>query len=640
MNKRQRNLMQLLLASPGETLKIHELALELDCSEKTVRNDLKLVEVFLKKYESAAISRKPGIGVSLTIGKVELEELMNHLYQAESAGTPENERILMLAYQLLTSDKPKTLTMLSEKLHTNKMTIRKHMDSIARWLQQYDLTLVSRQRIGNQIQGNELNKRNALAHLTELIAAEVTAPDQNHVLQLFPAHEISTVRKTLKDLQHMFSITLTQGEVESLLIHALIMIQRTRNRSRLTLDTPDTKQETESESSRMAEWYLNRLADMLRITFPASEHLYFTWHLESCQHMNHTSDTDDTQQIASIIQHLITQMQIMVMVDFSKDHTLSNGLFTHLDSTINRIRRGLVITNPILNDIKQTYPYMFSMVVFALEEVNKSYDLNIPEDEAAYLVLHFQASIERMQKETTAMKQTVIVCELGVGMSHLLQAKLEQAYQNIDIQACLNKNEANNYLQENTVDFVIATTDLPIVDTPVIKISPLFKEKDKRQLNRFLQAMENETATEQDSLTAIGQLLDKDMIYLNVNREHRFEIVELLASDLFQQGYVKKSFIHSAMVREKSASTEIGGGIAIPHANPESVKQSIISLAVLKEPLEWGEQLTIVFLLAISKADQHKTKSLMQSIASVSQKPDIVQQLKQVKNASDVMTVF
>ncbi|GAA0592271.1 mannose transport/utilization transcriptional regulator ManR [Virgibacillus siamensis] len=641
MNKRQQTLMQLLLASPGEPIRIQALTSKLNCSEKTVRNDLKQLDVLLKKYPSAEISRKPGIGVGLIIDKEDLDELMKHMYQTETAGTSENEQVLLIAYQLLVSEKPETLSALSEALYTNKMTVRNHLNTIARWLQQYDLKLVSKQRIGNHIEGSELNKRNALAHLTELISAKVTAPDRNHVLQLFPAHEIGTVRKALKDLQNIFSLHLTQGETESLLIHALVMVQRTRNRSQLTMDNSTIKRGMDSESSRLTEWLLKRLGDTLRITFSNNEHIYFTWHLQSCQHMNRTENTAETKQIMEMVRHLTTQMQLMVMKDFSSDDILLKGLYTHLESTFNRIRHGLVISNPMLTDIKQTYPYMFSMVVFALEEVNKSYDLNIPEDEAAYLVLHFQAAVERMRKETVAAKHAILVCEFGIGMSHLLQAKLEQTYQNIEIEACLNKAETNAYLVKNKPDFVIATTDLPNSMVPVIQISPLLKEKDKRQLNRFLQSMDDETVTEQHALTAIEQLLDEEAIYINVDLEHRFEIVELLAHNLYDKGYVNKSFIHSSLVRERSASTEIGGGIAIPHANPESVKQSVISIAILKEPIEWGEQfVSIVFLLAISKTDQHKARSLMQTIASISQKPDIIQQLKQVENATDVLAIF
>ncbi|WP_077328837.1 BglG family transcription antiterminator [Virgibacillus siamensis] len=641
MNKRQQALLRLLLARTEEPLRIQELAAKLDCSEKTVRNDLKQLDGSLKPFPSAVITRKPGSGIRLSIGSDDYAELINHMYQTEKAGTSEHEQILILAHQLLISDKPKTLTVLSEKLYTNKMTVRNYLHMIAHWLEQYDLKLISKQRIGNHIEGSELNKRNALAHLTDLISTKVTEPKRDHMLQLFPAHEIGTVRKALKDLQHTFPVPLTQGETESLLIHALIMVQRTRNRSQLSLDYPEIKQGIDSEASRMTDWFLNRLQNALRISFPDSEHIYFTWHLQSCQHLNQSLNTSDKQQIEDIVQHLTTQMQIMAMTDFTQDNILSKGLFTHLESTLNRIRHGLVITNPMLTDIKQTYPYMFSMVVFSLEEVNKSYQLNIPEDEAAYLVLHFQAAIERMRKDTTAMKRAVIVCELGIGMSHLLQAKLEQTYQNIDIQACLNKAETKTYLAENNVDFVIATTDLPDTGIPVIQISPLLKEKDKRQLNKFLQSMVAETISVEQSLKHVGQLLDEKTIYLDVNLDHRFEIVELLAGNLFQQGYVKKTFIHSSLAREKSASTEIGGGIAIPHANPDSVKRSVISIAILKDPIEWGEQLvSVVFLLAVSAADQDKARPLMQTIASISQQPDIIQQLKQAENSSDVVAIF
>ncbi|MDI5789005.1 PTS sugar transporter subunit IIA [Bacillus licheniformis] len=43
-------------------------------------------------------------------------------------------------------------------------------------------------------------------------------------------------------------------------------------------------------------------------------------------------------------------------------------------------------------------------------------------------------------------------------------------------------------------------------------------------------------------------------------------------------------------MREKMSATNIGAGIAIPHANAKLIKQSAIAIATLKEPLDWGSE--------------------------------------------------
>ncbi|GGJ95722.1 transcriptional regulator ManR [Lentibacillus kapialis] len=636
MNRRQKELLRILLTDLHDFFHIQDLADELDCSEKTVRNDLNRIETMLTDYPSAELKRKRGMGIALDAGREDKAELLNRIYQTEAITG--KDRLLEMAYQLLISNKPLTLASLAEKYFTNRTTVRHELGRIADWLEGYDLKLESKQRLGHFINGHELNKRNALANLPELIPSE-SYPKQQ-VLQLFSQHEINTVRKHLQDLQIHYPIDLTAGEFESLHIHALIMIKRTRQRSPILLGQSDDTG-VKLDTYHMTAWLLKRLENALGLSFPKDEYIYFTWHLESCRtaHAGQAVKSDDL--VAGIVHQMTAQLRRMTMIRFGDDKVLTDGLEIHLASALHRIRYGLTIRNPMLSDIKKTYAYMFSMVILAVEKINEAYNLNIPEDEAAYLVLHFQASIERMQKERTTAKRTVIVCDLGVGMSHLLQAKLEQSYKGLDILASIGKAELPAFLENQDVDMLISTTEIYESEVPVLVVSPLLESDDKERLEQFIQSIDQEETTEKEMMTKLKQLVDTDAIYMGMALEHRFEIVEMLADNLVQNGFAEKAFVHSAMLRERTSATAVGGGIAIPHADPEFVKKTVVSLAVLREPVQWGrDMVSVVFLLAIAKEDQKMTQSLMQTIASISQHPTIVEQLTQAESTSDMLTVF
>lgn len=64
MNERKKELLKILLTEYQEPLLIEELALRLDCSEKTVRNDLKPIDLYLPEISNGSIKRKPG-GITL-----------------------------------------------------------------------------------------------------------------------------------------------------------------------------------------------------------------------------------------------------------------------------------------------------------------------------------------------------------------------------------------------------------------------------------------------------------------------------------------------------------------------------------------------------------------------------------------------
>ncbi|WP_173915466.1 transcription antiterminator [Halobacillus sp. Marseille-Q1614] len=342
------------------------------------------------------------------------------------------------------------------------------------------------------------------------------------------------------------------------------------------------------------------------------------------------------ESLNDIISKLTTQLQIMIMTDFSSDPILMEGLRIHLNSAIHRIRHKLAIRNPMLNEIKKMYPYMFRMVGLALEDVSREYELKIPEDEAAYLVLHFQAAVERLQKNREDRLKAIIVCELGVGMSHLLEAKLEQLYKGIEVIGCVGEREVHSTLETHSIDFVISTKNIENLSVPVVVVSPLLEAKDKRQLDQFLEKLR--TVEQNNNNTQIFRsLLDEDLTVLRLKSEHRFKVIETLACKLEERGRVSEKFTHRSILRERSSSTAIGGGIAIPHAHPNEVKESAIAIAVLDKPLEWGtEKVSIIFLLAITNEDRALLRPLMKTITKISESPNEVEKILHAENFAQV----
>src|SRR5690606_28568112 len=131
------------------------------------------------------------------------------------------------------------------------------------------------------------------------------------------------------------------------------------------------------------------------------------------------------KNVTKIVNGLMEKMEVLTQFPFSDDSILLNGLEVHLYSVINRIKFGFPITNPLLVNIKKMYPYMFSMVILALEEINQAFDLKIPEDEDSKLFLHFHATFERLDFNMIKKKSDLIVFYMCTGILRLLQSKIE-----------------------------------------------------------------------------------------------------------------------------------------------------------------------------------------------------------------------
>lgn len=109
---------------------------------------------------------------------------------------------------------------------------------------------------------------------------------------------------------------------------------------------------------------------------------------------------------------------------------------------------------------------------------------------------------------------------------------------------------------------------------------------------------------------------DKDLIYNNLKAKTNMEVIETMATTLYEKGFVKEKFIESIMKREEDFPTGIpsdGIKIALPHSDYKFVKRSAISVASLEVPIEFNSMeepskalpVRVVIMLALDKPNGH-----------------------------------
>ncbi|WP_121639203.1 BglG family transcription antiterminator [Virgibacillus sp. Bac330] len=624
MNARQRKIIEALLSYGNRPILVNDLAKQLDCSEKTVRNDLRTIDVYLQNYSSACLIRKPGTGIYLEINNSDKQDLFHALFRENKSSY---QRLMEIAYRLLTDKNPLTLQQLSMDYYVHHTAIKSDLEAIQQWFESFGLIIESRQKLGHYVKGEELNKRMALAHIEEMVNQSATAFLKN----VFAPFEIATVRQILNQMIEKWKIPMTSHALDNLVVHVLVMVQRTKQASPIVIDKQSASM-SETNEYRAAAWCLDQLEHKFGITLAQDETIYLTWHLRgSKKYSLHTSTEEEiTRQVLST---MIETMQQLTHVSFHEDEQLINGLMIHLEAVTNRLLYGFPISNPLLQDIKKMYPYMLSMVTLSLEKVSEKFPFDIPEEEAAYIVLHFQASIERLDAENYAVPRVLIVCDMGIGMSRLLQAKVEKQYQEMKIVGTVGKGEVQRFIKREQVHLIISTTPIEKINIPTIIISPLLEATDKEKLQRFLKKKAGRSSVLATSPQVLHDFIEEELLFLNINPQHRFQVVEMLGNALYKQGKVEKSYVHQALLRERKSATAIGGAIAIPHGDPTLVIASTIAIAVLTEPLEWGkEEVSIVFMLALANEKANPIKAIIHKLSSLSNDPMTVRDLL---NATD-----
>lgn len=107
---------------------------------------------------------------------------------------------------------------------------------------------------------------------------------------------------------------------------------------------------------------------------------------------------------------------------------------------------------------------------------------------------------------------------------------------------------------------------------------------------------------------------DESVVLLDLEGNSKEEILEQMANNLEQKGLVKDTFKSAVIAREVEYATGLPTNfvsVAIPHTDIEHVNEKAISVAVLKDEVQFGIMgdpvettgVRIVFMLAMDEAD-------------------------------------
>lgn len=330
-------------------------------------------------------------------------------------------------------------------------------------------------------------------------------------------------------------------------------------------------------------------------------------------------------QVDRLIEQLTETIQVQTRIPFSRDPYLKEGLMIHVLTSFNRLRFGLPIANPLTKEIKRMYPFLFNLLIENIMTQEQVLGLRIPAEEAAYLTLHYQASYERIKKEEPTYYQVGVICHMGIGVSEILKAKLECSFPALTIKETLATHDLSGCEMLNNLDLIISTVALSIKHTPVIIVSPLFSKTDQEKVAKWVEKKETTEAINSSLVTA---LIKPDYIFMNQRFDHPYELIEYIGNRLVQAGVVDADYPHQALIRERKASTAIGGNISVPHGDPVLVHQSTVAIVTLKEPLNWdGESVSLVFFTALKQTERNYYKSLYQRLAVLSEQPSHVKKI-------------
>ncbi|QGR77487.1 PRD domain-containing protein [Staphylococcus hominis] len=595
MIERQKKIIELFLNNYDTYLNANEIAQHLTVSNRTIRSDIKYINNdFLKSLIISVKSR----GYMLNTEDYEIDDINNLL---KSLDEKDSEILINLGYHLLMQNSAITLNKLEKEYHISRTKLLDYLSRIQAWCEKFNVKIKIKRKKGISISGSVNSINNAILHLNQLSEEDNSVEDL--ILNELPKSHINIIFNILQENLEKYRINTSAFKIKQLVIH-LILIMKRKKPEKISW-------KIDQEALEIAEKCTSEINSKLKYNLNAETSKLFSFFIS--YHFNKFELGVEKIFIKSYINRLINLMEENVGVKFSEDKLLKENLYSHFSRTYLRLTKNIYLNNPLVNNIKKLYPFIFSVLFEVIETLHKESNITLSEDEIAFLTIHFQSSIERNEEEQF---RVVIACYYGLGVSNLLEAKISKLNKQINVIDIIKLEEVNGYDFSNT-DLLVTTNEIDkskiMNDINVLIVTPLFSKEDENKFKYYMNEKRNPIS--------INNKLDNIIVETDKgNYNNTLSIFKRVNEILENNKAIENEYIDSVLEREKFSSTYIGNGIAIPHGNPEKVLKSHIIIFKSKKDIKWKQyNVNLVFFLAISKKDLEVAKSFIQSIAQLSE---------------------
>jgi mannitol PTS system EIIA component len=139
----------------------------------------------------------------------------------------------------------------------------------------------------------------------------------------------------------------------------------------------------------------------------------------------------------------------------------------------------------------------------------------------------------------------------------------------------------------------------------------------------------------------LAALLDRRAIRLDETAANREDAIRRSGAVLVEIGAVDPSYVEAMLARERSVSTYMGEGVAIPHgtlAGKDAVHRD--ALAVLRFPagVDWGGEQVVLCVAIAARGDGHV--ALLAQLAEVLLDPERARALREATEVDEILRLL
>ena len=659
----------LLLMKSHSYISIKDLEACLKVSRRTIYYYFEQINQWLVEQDQREVVRIRGKGFSLdSVSKEYLKTLFVEKEERYLYSKEERVALLFLAISL-TETFRKTIEEVAEFFQVSKNTIFNDLNELKEQLSHEQVTVSFHKNEGYRILGNELRIRNIIFRF---IGGGVELKNVSD-LEMLKAGSIGQIEGAINRLEDKLRIDFVDCTVSQLANQIAVVMLRNRKKTFVVLDEIERKTLEETYEHQGVIDLVRWLEKQYQISFSADETTYLTMLVLSTK-VKKNFDAglihEELNKLDEAVNKMIAEFEFLACINFIDKEILRENLFLHLKPAYYRLKYGIAIQNPLTMRIKKQYREIYQITERVSRHFYQMIGEILPDEELAYIAVHFGAWVQRAKNQTGREKRIVLVCPEGIGVSRILENQLMGLFAGMNIQIDVLSMREYNRLNQIHGDLILSTVFLTDKKVPIYLVNSILSDDEKQKLIKYIFrffAIEGKAPR----MKSIVDIISKYAVINNeeelvceltehfmqpgiITKEVQPMLKELITIDrvqiieevvdweasirtaaipLVNDGCIEERYVDAMIqsIKDLGPYIVIGPNIGIPHARPEEgVIRTGMSFLKLKKPVSFSEseKHNVELMFVLASKDNYEHMRALRQLTRMLSKQENVQKLR------------
>lgn len=492
-----------VLMTHQDYVSVLEIAKTLNVSRRSIYYDLEKINEWLQAHSVGFIQVERNRGLFLSsVQREKISELLKSEQDRIYYFLQPKERMQLILCSLFGQSAPVFVDYFCQVCDVSRNTAFNDLKTVRQKLNKYELELVFEPHNGYRVEGSLIMQRALFLYYFEPIIPLIqnrSIPGFKY-LNFFDPDEVDQIMRKLKKIEERLHTNYVSGMLFSLSTLINNIIKRDES---IVIDEVDKEEIAQSQEFQLVKIYFSQLNE--------NEQIYLAMHLLGSR-VQVPTVIEQKEDVIELAKQLVSDFELLACINFDDKEQLISMIAHHLKMSIYRYKYGIQIGNPLMADIRASYPDLFDLTVKASRGIKKKLGLPIPDAEIAYITMHFGGFLR--QRNLTMTNRILLVCPNGISTANMLKSEVEALHPNIEVVAIAPIEDVEKYI--SSIDFIISTVDVNAT-VPVIRVNPIISEEDRlRILSRVARSSTTKVKSNQISMDKIikivGQYLNDDQL--------------------------------------------------------------------------------------------------------------------------------